>query len=192
MFNYPAVIDGGPYFQFNGHSSFVKNVCWLADDARVVSAGGADRAMLQWVVKYKTDRGAPSRRHPCCQAAAMLPSVAPPAARPPCARARAATRLTRAPPWCRPRCPSRSARDAGHVGYRAPGAKHEPTEAPPPPPPSKQAAPGQLAADDGKAAAAAEEQRRQQAKQVAALEQQMQAIEAQQASLRAELSRLKK
>jgi len=52
-FNYPAVIDGAPFHRYDGHSSFVKNVCWLADDARVVSVGGADRAMLQWAVRWE-------------------------------------------------------------------------------------------------------------------------------------------
>mmetsp|Transcript_34299 Transcript_34299/g.79116 ORF Transcript_34299/g.79116 Transcript_34299/m.79116 type:complete len:248 (-) Transcript_34299:34-777(-) len=57
LFNYPSVIQNGPYYAFNGHSSFVKNVCWVADDSRVITAGGLDRAMLQWTVKWKADKG---------------------------------------------------------------------------------------------------------------------------------------
>lgn len=52
-FNFPAVINRAPYHRYDGHSSFVKNVCWLGDDARVVSVGGGDRAMLQWAVKWE-------------------------------------------------------------------------------------------------------------------------------------------
>merc|ERR1711871_31644 len=48
LFNHPVVIDEAPNRQFNGHSSHVANVRFLYDDTRVVSAGGADRSMMQW------------------------------------------------------------------------------------------------------------------------------------------------
>lgn len=48
LFNHPVVIDEAPNRQFNGHSSHVANVRFLHDDTRVVSAGGADRSMMQW------------------------------------------------------------------------------------------------------------------------------------------------
>jgi hypothetical protein len=71
------------------------------------------------------------------------------------------------------------------VGYRPPGATNDLAVLPPlrPPPPKVKEAD----ADAGE-----EERRRAQARQVAALEQQMRAIEEQQALLRVELSRLKK
>ena len=48
LFNHPVVIDEAPHRAFRGHSSHVENVRFLADDRRVVSAGGADRSMMQW------------------------------------------------------------------------------------------------------------------------------------------------
>ena len=48
MLNFPCVIDKAPSHAFPGHSSHVPNVRWLADDRRVVSAGGHDRTLFQW------------------------------------------------------------------------------------------------------------------------------------------------
>ena len=48
LFNHPVVINEAPHRAFRGHSSHVENVRFLADDKRVVSAGGADRSMMQW------------------------------------------------------------------------------------------------------------------------------------------------
>lgn len=43
------------YFQsishsYGGHSSHVTNVTFLQDDTRLVSTGGGDTSVLQWVV----------------------------------------------------------------------------------------------------------------------------------------------
>lgn len=48
LFNYPVVIEKAPHHAFRGHSSHVQNVRFLADDRRVVSAGGRDGSMMQW------------------------------------------------------------------------------------------------------------------------------------------------
>jgi WD40 repeat protein len=48
LFNYPVVVEKAPHHAFRGHSSHVQNVRFLADDARVVSAGGRDGSMMQW------------------------------------------------------------------------------------------------------------------------------------------------
>ena len=48
LFNHPVVIEEAPHRAFRGHSSHVENVRFLANDERVVSAGGADRSMMQW------------------------------------------------------------------------------------------------------------------------------------------------
>ena len=48
LFNYPVVIEQAPHHGFRGHSSHVQNVRFLADDRRVVSAGGRDGSMMQW------------------------------------------------------------------------------------------------------------------------------------------------
>eukprot|EP01051_Picozoa_sp_SAG22_P015306 SAG22_NODE_1978_length_3212_cov_3.220045_8_plen_217_part_00 len=42
------VIEEAPHRAFRGHSSFVDNIRFLADDERVISAGGRDRSMMQW------------------------------------------------------------------------------------------------------------------------------------------------
>lgn len=48
LFNYPVVVEKAPHHAFRGHSSHVQNVRFLADDTRVVSAGGRDGSMMQW------------------------------------------------------------------------------------------------------------------------------------------------
>ena len=48
LFNSPSVIDRAPHHAHRGHSSHVQNVRFLADDLRVVSAGGRDGSMMQW------------------------------------------------------------------------------------------------------------------------------------------------
>ena len=57
LFNYPAVVKGGPYFFYPGHSSHVSNVRWLAykdergiDQLMLITAGGHDRSLMQWKV----------------------------------------------------------------------------------------------------------------------------------------------
>jgi len=68
LFNYPAVVEGGPYYVYAGHSSHVSNVKWLSpckdlsnpdpnpptgappprEQTLLISAGGADRSIFQW------------------------------------------------------------------------------------------------------------------------------------------------
>lgn len=38
------------YHSYGGHSSHVTNVSFLQDDSRLVSTGGADTSVLQWIV----------------------------------------------------------------------------------------------------------------------------------------------
>lgn len=178
------MINHGPYYSFNGHSSFVKNVCWAADDSRVISAGGSDRSMMQWSSVWKASDGARTRQ---CALAALL-AARPCSSRPPLSDPNA------------PPCPSARV-CAGYVGYRQPGAPAGGKGRAPALLPEQAAAAAvptlalaaPAPAGDGAGSAAAEEARRaEQARAVALLEQQMQAIEQQQQSLRAELSRLKK
>ena len=46
--NYPAVVQHTPGFAHKGHASQIARVCFLADDTRVISCGGADQATYQW------------------------------------------------------------------------------------------------------------------------------------------------
>ena len=54
LFNHPVVIDKAPHHRFRGHSSHVQNVRFLTGDKRVVSAGGRDGSMMQWVTRGVT------------------------------------------------------------------------------------------------------------------------------------------
>lgn len=38
------------YHSYGGHSSHVTNVSFLQDDSRLVSTGGGDTSVLQWIV----------------------------------------------------------------------------------------------------------------------------------------------
>lgn len=56
LFNYPCVVRMAPRRTFHGHSSHVMNVRWTADEKRVLSVGGKDRAVFQWrVVPVKAE-----------------------------------------------------------------------------------------------------------------------------------------
>ena len=46
LFNYPCVYNDAPFREYRGHASHVMCVRFLADDRRVVTAGGHDRAVL--------------------------------------------------------------------------------------------------------------------------------------------------
>ena len=52
LFNYPVVCEDAPSRAYCGHSSHVMGVRFSADDKYVVSAGGKDRALLQWRTQY--------------------------------------------------------------------------------------------------------------------------------------------
>ena len=55
LLNYPCVIDKAPAKLYGGHCSHVPNVRWLAGDKQVVSVGGHDRTLFQWVVEGDDD-----------------------------------------------------------------------------------------------------------------------------------------
>ena len=48
ILNYPCVVTRAPRRTSKGHSSHVMNVRFTADEKRVVSVGGKDRAIFQW------------------------------------------------------------------------------------------------------------------------------------------------
>uniref|UniRef100_A0A7S0T1C8 EML-like second beta-propeller domain-containing protein n=1 Tax=Mantoniella antarctica TaxID=81844 RepID=A0A7S0T1C8_9CHLO len=48
LFNYPCVFNDAPYREYKGHASHAMCIRFTADDARVLTAGGHDRAMLQF------------------------------------------------------------------------------------------------------------------------------------------------
>lgn len=50
LLNYPSVVRMAPRGSYKGHSSHVMNVRWTADEKRVISVGGKDRAVFQWRV----------------------------------------------------------------------------------------------------------------------------------------------
>jgi hypothetical protein len=63
----------------------VANVCWLADDRYVVSAGGHDRSLFQWKVVDPTGDGALVRPHndaPCPPFTSHGASIAAPDSQP--------------------------------------------------------------------------------------------------------------
>ena len=49
--NFPSVIQHAPCFAHRGHASHVERVCFLSDDSRVISCGGADMATYQWKLR---------------------------------------------------------------------------------------------------------------------------------------------
>ncbi|KAK0171777.1 hypothetical protein PV328_005183 [Microctonus aethiopoides] len=50
LFSYPASQPKSISHSYGGHSSHVTNVTFLQDDTRLVSTGGGDTSVLQWVV----------------------------------------------------------------------------------------------------------------------------------------------
>nr|XP_050856764.1 echinoderm microtubule-associated protein-like 2 isoform X8 [Vespula vulgaris] len=50
LFSHPACQPKSLYHSYGGHSSHVTNVSFLQDDTRLVSTGGNDTSVLQWVV----------------------------------------------------------------------------------------------------------------------------------------------
>ncbi|XP_048515693.1 echinoderm microtubule-associated protein-like 2 isoform X8 [Athalia rosae] len=50
LFSYPACQPKSLFHVYAGHSSHVTNVSFLQDDTRLVSTGGNDTSVLQWVV----------------------------------------------------------------------------------------------------------------------------------------------
>ncbi|XP_076241239.1 echinoderm microtubule-associated protein-like 2 isoform X3 [Calliopsis andreniformis] len=52
LFSYPACQPKSLCHAYGGHSSHVTNVSFLQDDTRLISTGGSDTSVLQWVVNY--------------------------------------------------------------------------------------------------------------------------------------------
>ena len=55
VFKYPAIYPKAPSDFYRGHSAHVTRVTFTADDRFLLSAGGADAAILQWAVSEKSD-----------------------------------------------------------------------------------------------------------------------------------------
>ncbi|XP_076297252.1 echinoderm microtubule-associated protein-like 2 isoform X7 [Lasioglossum baleicum] len=52
LFSYPACQSKSLCHTYGGHSSHVTNVSFLHDDTRLISTGGSDTSVLQWIVNY--------------------------------------------------------------------------------------------------------------------------------------------
>ena len=55
LFNYPCVTPGCGSDAYYGHSSHVTNCRWTNDDSHVITTGGTDRAVFQWVSCIEPD-----------------------------------------------------------------------------------------------------------------------------------------
>ena len=55
LLNYPCVIDKAPAKVYGGHCSHVPCARWLAGDKKIVSVGGHDQTLFQWVVEGDDD-----------------------------------------------------------------------------------------------------------------------------------------
>ena len=59
LLNAPCLIKYAPRRVYKGHCSHVEDVCFLKDDQRVVTAGGHDKAIIQYkVVGASNETGA--------------------------------------------------------------------------------------------------------------------------------------
>ena len=50
LFRYPCIVPRAACRPYGGHSSHVTNISFTHDDGRVISTGGEDRAVFQWLV----------------------------------------------------------------------------------------------------------------------------------------------
>ena len=65
LFNYPCVFNDAPYREYKGHASHAMCARFTCDDRRVITAGGRDRAMLQFVTTgVRLDEPAPAYEPP--------------------------------------------------------------------------------------------------------------------------------
>lgn len=55
LLNYPCVIDKAPAKVYGGHCSHVPCARWLVGDKQIVSVGGHDQTLFQWVVEGDDD-----------------------------------------------------------------------------------------------------------------------------------------
>ena len=56
LFNYPCVFNDAPYREYKGHASHTMCARFSSDDARLFSAGGRDRAVLQFKARSRLHR----------------------------------------------------------------------------------------------------------------------------------------
>jgi hypothetical protein len=65
LFNYPCVFNDAPFREYKGHASHAMCARFTCDDRRVITAGGRDRAMLQFITKgVRIDEPAPEYEPP--------------------------------------------------------------------------------------------------------------------------------
>ena len=51
QFRYPCIEEGSKYHEYRGHSSHVTNISYSRSDEYIVSAGGNDRCLFQFVAR---------------------------------------------------------------------------------------------------------------------------------------------
>ena len=56
LFNYPCVFNDAPYREYKGHASHTMCARFSSDDALLFSAGGRDRAVLQFKARSRLHR----------------------------------------------------------------------------------------------------------------------------------------
>lgn len=64
LFNYPCIVRQAPCRSYRGHSSHVMNITFNANDKRVVSVGGNDRAVFQWRTRNLREDEEPQKPNP--------------------------------------------------------------------------------------------------------------------------------
>jgi microtubule-associated protein-like 6 len=55
LFKYPVCIKKQIYNKYKGHSSHVTSIKWMYDDKFVVSTGGLEKSIIQWVFEDTPD-----------------------------------------------------------------------------------------------------------------------------------------
>ena len=68
LYAWPCVVERAPTKAYFGHSSHVMNVRFNADDSRLVSVGGKDRAVFQWRTRFVAAGEEPSSQRPVVSA----------------------------------------------------------------------------------------------------------------------------
>jgi len=68
LYAWPCVVERAPTKAYFGHSSHVMNVRFNADDSRLVSVGGKDRAVFQWRTRFVAAGEEPPSQRPVVSA----------------------------------------------------------------------------------------------------------------------------
>ena len=55
LFRYPSPVEKAVYNQYNGHSSHVTNVRFMADNKHIISTGGNDKAIFQFKFSFDSE-----------------------------------------------------------------------------------------------------------------------------------------